>query len=64
MSALSEARAFKHNIEIDLARSLQKFTDHTGLAVLNGDISRIENTNMGDEHPKYRYHVDLDVRVG
>lgn len=64
MSALREARNLKYEIEHTLARSLQDFTDEHGLVVQNGDIGRIENTQLGDEHPKYRYHVDLDIRVG
>ncbi len=64
MSALSEAREHKRFIEAELVSALEAFTEHTGLAVLNGNISRIEITNMGEEHPKYRYHVDLDIRVG
>jgi len=62
-NALQLARREKKQIESDIKRTLNDFTDRTGLAVLHINAGRIEITSFGDDTPKYRYEVECEIKI-
>ncbi len=60
--ALFQARTLKREIEENLNKLLQDFTEDTGLTVLDIAIERADVSHIGS-CPLFLYRTDLEIRV-
>ncbi len=62
-TALQEAQEEKCLIEGILAKQLQEFTNRTGLRITDIELELVDVTHVADEHRKYIYRVELEMRI-
>ncbi len=60
--ALFEARLVKREIEENLNKLLQDFTEDTGLTVSDIAIERVDVSHVGS-CPLFLYRTDLEIRI-
>lgn len=63
MTALKEAQEWKAVLERTLLQELKRFTDTSGLLVLDINVIQREVTSISDTHPKFVYGVELEIKV-